>query len=90
MIKSVTLPVVSLSAAWTVERYKQFASAVLNPNSLYWIEVRVNSQSVVERGITADVSGSGVASNYLAWFFTDDGFFLNKGIDPFSLTTPFR
>jgi hypothetical protein len=83
VIKSVTLPVASLQAAWTVERYDQFASVVLNPNSLYWIEVRVNSESEVQWGITSDVSGPGVASNYLAWFNTDDGFFLNKGIDPF-------
>jgi hypothetical protein len=83
VIKSVTLPVTSLPAAWTVERYDQFAGVVLSPNSLYWIEVTVNSQSEVEWGITADVSGAGVASNYLAWFYTDDGFFLNKGIDPF-------
>jgi hypothetical protein len=83
VIKSVTLPVTGLPAAWTVERYDQFASVVLNPNSLYWIEVRVNSESEVEWGITADISGSGVAGNYLAWFNTDDGFFLNKGLDPF-------
>jgi hypothetical protein len=90
VIKSVTLPVTSLPAAWTVERYDQFAGVVLSPNSLYWIEVTVNSQSEVEWGITADVSGAGVASNYLAWFYTDDGFFLNKGIDPSPLTMPFR
>jgi PEP-CTERM motif len=83
VIKSVTLPVTSLPAAWTVERYDEFAGVVLNPNSLYWIEVRVNSESEVEWGITADFSGPGAASNYLAWFNTDDGFFLNKGIDPF-------
>jgi hypothetical protein len=83
VIKSVTLPVTSLPAAWTLERYDQFARVVLNPNSLYWIEVGANSGSEVEWGITADVSGPGVVSNYLAWFNTDDGFFLNKGIDPF-------
>ena len=58
-------------------------SVQLNPNSLYWIEVRVNGDAVVEWGVTAEVSGPGVASNYLAWDFTDDGFFLNEGVDPF-------
>jgi PEP-CTERM motif len=86
VIKSVTLPVASLPAVWSVERYDQFDDIVLNPNSLYWIEVSVDSaegEPVVEWGITANVSGPDVASNYLAWFNTDDGFFLNKGIDPF-------
>jgi hypothetical protein len=83
VIKSVTLPVSELPTAWTVERYDQFAGVVLNPSSLYWIEVRVNSQSEVEWGITAVVSGIGVANNYLAWFNTDDAFFSNKGINPF-------
>jgi PEP-CTERM motif len=86
VIKSVTLPVASLPAVWTVKRYDQFDDIVLNPNSLYWIEVSVgsaNGESVVEWGITADVSGPDVANNYLAWFNTNDGFFLNKGIDPF-------
>jgi hypothetical protein len=66
-----------------VERFDQFASIQLNPNSLYWVEVRVNGDALVEWGIAADVSGTGVASNYLAWDFTDNGFFLNKGVDPF-------
>jgi hypothetical protein len=86
-IKSVTFPLTSLPTAWTVKRYDQFASVVLSPNSLYWIEVSVqsaNDESVIEWGITSDVSGPGVASNYLAWSLTDDGFFLNKGVDPFS------
>jgi hypothetical protein len=83
VIKSVTLPVTGLPTAWTVERYDQFARIGLSPNSLYWIEIQVNSQSEVEWGITADVSGPDVANNYLAWFYTNDGFFLNKGVDPF-------
>jgi hypothetical protein len=86
VIQSVTLPVASLPAVWTDERYDQFDDIVLNPNSLYWIEVSVgsaNGESVVEWGITADVSDPDVANNYFAWFNTDDGFFLNKGIDPF-------
>ena len=34
--------------------------------------------------MTHDVSGPGVAGNYLAWFDTDDGFFLNNGVQPFA------
>lgn len=83
-LASVTFPVTSLSEAWTVERYDQFAGVELNPNSLYWIEVRVDGGSVIEWGMTHDVSGLGVAGNYLAWFGTDDGFFLNKGVQPFA------
>jgi hypothetical protein len=45
----------SLPTAWTVERYDQFAGVTLNANSLYWIEVSVTGESVVEWGITADV-----------------------------------
>lgn len=82
-IKSVTFSVSGLPTVPKVERFDQFASVQLNPNSLYWIEVRVNGDAVVEWGVTAEVSGPGVASNYLAWDFTDDGFFLNKGVDPF-------
>jgi hypothetical protein len=86
VIKSLTFPLTSLPTAWTVKRYDQFTGIVLNPNSLYWIEVSVqsaNDESVIEWGTTADISGPGVASNYSAWSLTDDGFFLNKGIDPF-------
>ena len=84
VLASVTFSVASLSAAPTVERYNQFAGVELNPNSLYWIEVKVDGQSVVEWGLTHDVSGPGVAGNYLAWAGTDDGFFLNKGVQPFA------
>jgi PEP-CTERM motif len=83
VIKSVTLPVASLGSVPQIERFNQFASVQLESNSLYWIEVRVDGDAVVEWGITADVSGPGVANNYLAWDYTDDGFFLNKGVDPF-------
>ena len=86
VIKSLTFPLTSLPTAWTVKHYDRFASVVLNPNSLYWIEVSAHSasdESVIEWGTTADISGPGVASNYSAWSLTDDGFFLNKGIDPF-------
>jgi hypothetical protein len=93
VIKSVTFPLTSLPTAWTVKRYDQFASIVLNPNSLYWIEVSVHSadgDSVIGWGTTADISGPGVASNYSAWSLTDDGFFLNKGIDPFPFNNALR
>ena len=53
VIKSVTFPLTSLPTAWTVEWYDQFAGVVLNPNSLYWIEVSVhsaNDESVIEWG----------------------------------------
>ncbi len=83
VIKSVTFPVADLPAALTVERFDQFADVSLNPNSLYWIEIRANGESVVDWGMTNDVSGPGVAGNYLAWFGTNDGFFLNKGVQPF-------
>ncbi len=83
-LASVTFPVASLPAAWTVERYRQFAGVELNPNSLYWIEVRVEGGSVIEWGTTDDVSGPGVAGNYLAWFGTNDGFFLNNGVQPYA------
>jgi hypothetical protein len=84
VLASVTLPVASLSAARTVEHYDQFAGVELKPNSLYWIEVKVDGQSVIEWGMTHDVSGPGVTGNYLAWFDTDDGFFLNNGVQPFA------
>src|SRR4029077_19447643 len=42
VIKSVTFPVTSLATAPQIERFDQFASVQLNPNSLYWIEVRVD------------------------------------------------
>jgi hypothetical protein len=84
VLASVTLPVASLSPASTVEHYDQFAGVELNPNSLYWIEVKVDGESVIEWGMTREVSGPGVAGNYLAWFDTDDGFFLNNGVQPFA------
>ncbi|MGB7974283.1 MAG: PEP-CTERM sorting domain-containing protein [Roseiarcus sp.] len=83
-LASVTLPVASLPAAGTVEHYHQFEDVALNPDSLYWIEVRVDGGSVIEWGMTNDVSGPGVAGNYLAWFGTDDGFFRNDGVRPFA------
>jgi hypothetical protein len=84
VLASVALPVASLSAASTVEHYDQFAGVELDPDSLYWIEVRVDGRSVVEWGLTHDVSGPDVKGNYLAWFGTDDGFFLNNGVQPFA------
>jgi hypothetical protein len=84
VLESVTLPVTDLSAGWTVERFDQFAGVTLNPNSLYWIEVRVTGDPVVEWGLTHDLSGVGVKGNYLAWYGTDDGFFRNNGVQPFA------
>jgi hypothetical protein len=83
VIESVTLPVTSLTTVPQLRRFDQFANVQLDPNSLYWIEVRVNGDAVVEWGTTDDISGAGVANNYSAWSLTDDGFFLNKGVDPF-------
>jgi hypothetical protein len=86
VIESLTFSLTSLPTACTVKDYDQFAGVVLNPNSLYWIEVSVHSasdHSVIEWGATADTSGPGVASNYSAWSLTDDGFFRNEGVDPF-------
>jgi hypothetical protein len=87
MIASATFALTGLPTAWTVKHYDQFAGVALDPNSLYWIEVTVHSaseESVIEWGTTADISGPDVAGNYSAWSLTDDGFFLNKGIDPFA------
>jgi len=87
VIESATFALTGLPTAWTVKHYDQFASVALNPNSLYWIEVSVHSaseESVIEWGTTADISGPDVAGNYSAWSLTDDGFFRNKGIDPFA------
>jgi len=87
VIESATFALTGLPTAWTVKHYDQFASVALNPNSLYWIEVSVHSaseESVIEWGTTDDISGPDVAGNYSAWSLTDDGFFRNKGIDPFA------
>jgi hypothetical protein len=87
VIESATFALTGLPTAWTVKHYDQFADVVLNLNSLYWIEVSVQSasdESVIEWGATADISGPDVASNYSAWSLTDDGFFRNNGIDPFA------
>jgi PEP-CTERM motif len=78
-IESVTLSMSVLSSALTVD---QFAGLALAPNSLYWIEVEGNTEAELDWGITSDMSGVGVSTNYLNWAATD-GFFLNKGIEPF-------
>jgi PEP-CTERM motif len=83
VIKPITMPVARLPRAPTVVRFDQFADVSLDPNSLYWIEVSVSGEAEVNWGMTNDVSGPCVASNYLAWFGTDDGFFLNRGVRPF-------
>jgi hypothetical protein len=80
-IDSTTAPMTSLPSSLTVEQFDQFAGISLKPDSLYWIEVQ--STAVVDWGITTDVSGQGVASNYLSTENTDGGFFLNNGIEPF-------
>jgi hypothetical protein len=87
VIESATFSLTSLPTAWTVKHYDQFAGVVLNPDSLYWIEVSLHSasgDSAIEWETTADISGPGVASNYSASSLSNDGFFLNKGIDPFA------
>jgi hypothetical protein len=81
-IESVTLSMSVLSSSLTVEQFDQFAGLALAPNSLYWIEVEGNTDAELDWGITSDTSGVGVATNYLNWAATD-GFFLNKGIEPF-------
>lgn len=85
VMKSGPFPVTSLPATPTVEWFDQFSGVLLNPNSLYWIEVRVNGGSVLDWGMTGDVSGPGVAGNYLAWFGTNEGFFLNEGVQPYAI-----
>jgi hypothetical protein len=90
LIDSVTLPVASLSATGTVDHYDQFAGVELNPNSLYWIEVKGEGDSVIKWGLTHDMSGRGVAGDYLAWYGTDDGFFLNNGVQPFAFDQALR
>jgi hypothetical protein len=79
-IASLSLPVSILSGSPTDEALGQFAGARLKPDSLYWIEVE--SSDPIDWGITADVSGPGVATNYLSWVDTD-GFFRNRGVEPF-------
>jgi hypothetical protein len=81
-IEFVTLSMSVLSSALTVEKFDQFAGLALAPNSLYWIEVEGNTSAELDWGITSDTTGVGVATNYLSWAATD-GFFLNKGIEPF-------
>src|ERR1700677_3175456 len=80
VIKSVTFPLTSLPTALKVKRYNQFASIVLS----------ADGGAVIEMGKTADISGPGVASNYSAWSLSDNGFFLNKGIDPFPFVSALR
>ena len=92
VIKSVTFPLTSLPSTPTVERYDQFADVPLSPNSLYWIEVSTadSDGAAVAWGITTDVSGPGVAANYLESNLTDEAFFLNKGVDPWPFDDAFR
>jgi hypothetical protein len=85
VIKPVQFSVASLKPTLTIERFDQFEEVSLNPNSLYWIEVSRKGVSEIDWGITHDVSGAGVAGNYMAWFQTDDGFFLNRGVYPYAV-----
>ncbi len=92
VIKSVTFPLTSLPSIPTVERYDQFSDVSLSPDSLYWIEVSTadNGEAAVAWGITDDVSGPGVAANYLESDLTDEAFFLNKGVDPWPFDDAFQ
>ena len=92
VIKSVTFPLASLPSTPTVERYDQFSDVPLNPDSLYWMEVSSadGGEAAVAWGITTDVSGPGVAANYLESNLTDEAFFLNKGVDPWPFDDAFR
>jgi hypothetical protein len=72
----------------TVEPFNQFASIALQPNSLYWIDLNISEQSVIDGatvswGFTSDVSGVGVAQNYNSSDATDFDFFRNQGVPPF-------
>ena len=92
VIKSVTFPLNSLAGVPTVERYDEFSSEWLSPNSLYWIEVSTedSGDAAVAWGITRDVSGPGVASNYLEADLTNEAFFLNEGVAPWPSDDAFQ
>ena len=92
VIESVTLPLASLPTGQTVERYGEFSGEWLNPNSLYWIEVSTedHGDAAVAWGITRDVSGPGVASNYLEADLTNEAFFLNEGVYPWPSDDAFQ
>ena len=92
VIKSVTLRLTSLPSIPTVERYDQFSDIPLSPDLLYWIEVSTadSGEAAVAWEITRDVSGPGVAANYLESDLTDDAFFLNKGVDPWPFDNAFQ
>ena len=92
VIKSVAFPLASLPTGMTVERYDEFSGEWLNPNSLYWIEVSTqdSGDAAVAWGITRDVSGPGVASNYLESDLTNEASFLNEGVDPWPSDDAFQ
>ncbi|HEY1780652.1 MAG TPA: PEP-CTERM sorting domain-containing protein [Roseiarcus sp.] len=92
VIESVTLPLTSLRLDPTVERYDEFSGDWLNPNSLYWIEISTedSGDAAVAWGITRDVSGPGVAGNYLESNLTNEAFFLNEGVDPWPSDDAFQ
>lgn len=80
---SVTLPISDLSTSLMVENFHQFANIVLEPNSLYWIDLNISAQSgfdgaAVGWGTTDDNSGLGVAAGYNSSNATDYFFFPNN------------
>jgi hypothetical protein len=71
----------------TVERFNQFASIALKPDSFYWIDVSFAAQLQGELlppllgwGITSDNSGVGVAEGYNSSDATDFMFYPNNNI----------
>jgi hypothetical protein len=88
VLGSVTLPLSGLSTSLTVEHFNQFASIPLQPNSLYWIDLNLSAQGLIDSfvgwGVTSDVSGVGVAENYHSSITTDLFFFRNQGVPPFA------
>jgi PEP-CTERM motif len=83
ILGSVTLPISDLSTGLAVERFNQFASIPLKPNSFYWIDLSLSSQAIddgasVGWGTTDDNSGLGVAAGYNSSNATDYTFFPNN------------
>ena len=85
VLGSVTLPISDLSTSLTVERFNQFASIALKPDSLYWIDVSFAAQlqgeldpPILEWGITSDNSGVGVAEGCNSSYVTDSMFYPNN------------
>ena len=84
VLGSVTLPISDLSTSLTVERFNQFSSIALKPDSFYWVDVSLSRQddvddTAMEWGVTSDNSGVGVSAGYNSSGFTDFSFFPNNG-----------